>query len=117
MMLLFEEDGFKDAAAVWREIESLEALAHDLRRMLRGGAPTPDEIEAAPLISAWIAVDREVPALVGKVGDHPVLPGPRTVTTSELAVWGVGKGWVRTSSRFYKLGEAFGSNVSRARAT
>lgn len=116
-MLLFEDGRFKDTAAVRREIESLEALAHDLRRMLRGGAPSSDEIQAAPLISAWIAVDREVSTLVGRVGDHPVLAGPRTVTTSEVAVWGVGKGWMRTSSRFYKLGEAFGSNVARARAT
>lgn len=111
-MLLFDKGGFADAGAAWREVENLEALAHDIRRMLRGEGPSAGELEAAPMISNWLAVDREVLALVGKVGDHPILRGQRTVTTSEVSVWGVGKEWVRTSSRFYRLGQAFGPNNS-----
>lgn len=116
-MLLFDQGEFADVDAAWREIENLETLAHDIRRMLRGEGPSAGEIDAAPMICNWLAADREVPALVGKVGDHPVLRGQRSVQTSELVIWGVGKGWVRTSSRFYRLGEAFGSNTSRTSAT
>lgn len=112
-MLLFDNIGLADAPAAWAEVEKLEALAHDLRRMLRGDGPSSGELDTAPLISSWIAVDREVPALVGKVGNHPILHGSRTVQTSEVVVWNVHKGWVRTSSRYYKLGEVFGPNKSR----
>lgn len=111
-MLWFNKTGLADPPAAWAEIEKLEALAHDLRRMLRGNGPSSGELDAAPLISSWLAVDREVPALIGKVGNHPILHGPRTVQTSEVVVWDVHKGWVRTSSRYYKLGEVFGPKKS-----
>jgi len=109
-MLLFEQNGFADPAAVWQKIEKLEALARDLRRMLQGEAPSPGELETAVTISNWIASDRRVPALVGHVADHPNLPGSlqgrRIITTSEIVVWGNSE-WVRTASRYYRFGEAF----------
>lgn len=109
-MLLFEQNSFSDPVAAWQQIEKLEALARDLRRMLKGEGPSPGEIEAAVTISNWIAGDRRVPALVGHVADHPNLPGSlqgrRIITTSEIAVWGNSE-WVRTASRYYRFGEPF----------
>lgn len=110
MMLLFEQNGFADPAAACRQIEKLEALARDLRRMLQGEGPSHGELEAAVTISNWIASDRRVPALVGFVADHPDLPGSlqgrRLITTSEIAVWGNSE-WFRTASRYYRFGEPF----------
>ncbi len=110
MMLLFEQNGFADPAAACRQIEKLETLAHDIRRMLQGEGPSPGDLEAATTISNWIAIDRRVPALVGHVADHPtlqgLLQGGRLITTSEIAVWGNSE-WVRTASRYYRFGEPF----------
>lgn len=109
-MLLFEQNSFSDPVAAWQQIEKLEALVRDLRRMLLGEPPSPGELEAAVTITNWIASDRRVPALVGFVADHPDLPGSlqgrRLVTTSEIAVWG-NREWVRTASRYYRFGEPF----------
>lgn len=115
-MLLFDQGEFADVAAAWREIENLEALAHDIRRLLKGEGPSPNELEAAVKISDWILVERKVPALVGNVTNHPALQGRRTITTSEIAVGGNG-GWVRTASRYYTLGEAFGAQKLSETAT
>lgn len=109
MMLYFQNSsGFQNLAAAADEIEKLERLIEDIKLLLRTGAPSADQLEAAPLLAGWIPVEQSCLAFVGKVDAHPLLPGNRTIVTSPVEIMGDGLGWIRTHSRFYRLGECFG---------
>lgn len=94
------------AAADLRALAAVHAaLARDLRRLAAGTAPSPAELAAAPVVTNWRVGIRPVPALIGRVDGHPLLPrGP--LTSSELIVLDRSRGVARTLSRWYVLGTA-----------
>jgi hypothetical protein len=85
------------------EIARLESLVSDLRHLADGNLPTPKNIADAPLIDGWVQATRPELCLVGQMHGHPVCRGPLSIT-SGLWVWAPEHGWVRTLSRFYRLG-------------
>lgn len=87
------------------EIKRLERLLNDLKRLRDGDFPTEGELSEAPLIDEYTVVDRTFPVLQGYVHGHPAL-GTTWCRTTELWVIAPDLGWVRTLSRFYRLGMA-----------
>jgi hypothetical protein len=85
--------------------ERLRRLADDIGAIRDGAAPLPDQIDRAPLLTNWgIVVTPLGVRLVGIVSGHP-RHGNCTVMTSQIWVADSAGAWVRTLSRFYKLGE------------
>ena len=84
-------------------IANLRALADDLERMTM--FQPNGELEDAPTLNGWSPVLRPVGALSGFVQEHPLL-GTRHVVTSEVFAMDTERGWARTLSRFYRLGDA-----------
>lgn len=84
-------------------IANLRALADDLERMTM--FQPNGELEDAPTLNGWSPVLRPVGGLTGFVQGHPLL-GTRHVVTSEVFAMDAERGWARTFSRFYHLGDA-----------
>jgi hypothetical protein len=83
---------------------TLRRLADDMDRIRAGTGPTAEELANAPLIVDWRCVLTPVGlSLAGFVAGHPLL-GNRPARTSQLWVADAGACWVRTLSRYYKLG-------------
>lgn len=84
-------------------IARLRALADDLERMTM--FQPNRELSDVPELQHWAWDSRRRPCLIGFVSDHPSLPdGPGM--TSEVYAIDRQLGWVRTFSRFYRLGPA-----------
>ncbi|UPT92438.1 hypothetical protein HAP41_0000049225 (plasmid) [Bradyrhizobium barranii subsp. apii] len=82
----------------------LRVLADDLDRIRAGGAPTKAELAKAPLIVDWRLVLTQIGLrLLGFVAGHPRL-GNINAMTSQLWAAGPDGTWIRTLSRFYRLG-------------
>ncbi len=90
------------------EIARLERLTVDLDRLGSGIMPSAEELADAPLLEGYASASRTVQCLVGHCSSHPRLNGPVIVTT-DLWVIAPELGWVRTLSRFYRLGMPRGS--------
>jgi hypothetical protein len=83
---------------------TLRRLADDLDRVHASCGPTAEELANAPLIVDWRCVLTPVGlSLGGFVAGHPLL-GTRPARTSQLWAADAGGRWVRTLSRYYKLG-------------
>ena len=83
---------------------TLRHLADELDRIRAGTAPTSEELASAPLIVDWRCVLTPVGlSLAGFVAGHPLL-GTRPAQTSQLWAADSGGRWVRTLTRYYKLG-------------
>lgn len=83
----------------------LRALAQDLERVRRSHGPGEDRFVEAPLIRSWrIVVDPTGLRLVGYVSGHPRIRDGLAMTTQLWAADRDGR-WIRTLSRFYRLGE------------
>lgn len=87
------------------QIAALEALIADLRRIAAGQAPTAADLKDAPILNNWSHADHHQPCLIGYVQGHPVLGSNRVIKTSGIWAGDGSKGWVRTYSRFYRLGQ------------
>lgn len=87
------------------EAVRLESALAAFDRLIAGAPPTRDEIAAAPLLTGWrrVLVPTSEPALVGRVEDHPLLPGSRRVVTSRLIALDEAAGWARSLNRLYRL--------------
>lgn len=86
-------------------IDRCERLLADLKAIQAGDGPTEAELAAAPLIDQYSKVYVPVPCLVGLIHGHPGMDnGPGR--TSDLWVVAPDQGWVRTMSRYYRLGRA-----------
>lgn len=77
-------------------------LAEDLAHIAKGHAPSEADLTSAPILDHWepIAVSRL--ALTGRVVGHPRLGDRPAIVTTEIFV--LSSDWVRTWSRFYRLG-------------
>lgn len=84
----------------------LRSLADDLEDIRNGDAPRAEVLAVAPLIVDWQATfTLHGLRLTGFVAGHPLL-GNRLAMTSQLWAADPAGKWVRTLSRFYKLGIA-----------
>lgn len=84
--------------------DRLQSLARDLERIRSGSAPTLAELAQAPLLDRWRA--RVTPLglrLSGVVSGHPRLR-VTTALISQLWAADAEDRWVRSLSRFYRLG-------------
>jgi hypothetical protein len=82
----------------------LRVLADDLERIAACAAPTEAELGNSPLLLDWSCVVSVAGLrLVGHVTGHPRL-GDTYAMTSQLWAAGSDGTWIRTLSRFYRLG-------------
>jgi hypothetical protein len=94
----------------------LRRLADDLDRIAAGRAPTPADLDHAPLLVDWrFALTWNGFCLTGFAAGHPRL-GARTIATSQLWAFDPERRWARTLSRFYRLGVPEGGGIPRAEA-
>lgn len=85
-------------------VHQLRALADDASRLQHSRSPSPALLKQAPLIEDFvIAQTPHGLQLIGHVSGHPLL-GDRAVATSPLWFADPEGIWVRTLSRFYRLG-------------
>jgi hypothetical protein len=85
----------------------LRILADDLERMAAGTSPTEADLANAPVVFAWrTALSPVGLRLFGRVTGHPKLGDSNAMTSQLWAACGDGT-WVRTLSRFYRLGEPY----------
>lgn len=96
---------FLDPATLSRELaERLRTLSDDVERIDRFGSVSMIALHTAPRIDDWTVVRTALGIrLVGRMTGHPLL-GDRTATTSPLWFADPDGAWVRTLSRFYRLG-------------
>lgn len=109
MTILATRDGL--SGHIGNEIDRLERLLADLKRIRDGAAPNADDLTSAPIIDHYVLGARPVPCLGGHVTGHPRL-GDQASVTSEVWVFAPDLGWVRTRSRFYLLGRPSGSEAT-----
>jgi hypothetical protein len=82
----------------------LPAVADDCNRLALGHPVPPAILQKAPLLEDWIpAVTPEGLRLIGRVTGHPI-HGDRRVMTTPLWFADPDGAWIRTLSRFYRLG-------------
>jgi hypothetical protein len=82
----------------------LRDLAADLDRIRSGKGPTEAELASAPLIVGWQSALTPVGLrLIGFVAGHPRL-GKTGAMTSQIWAADAEGTWIRTLSRFYRLG-------------
>jgi hypothetical protein len=89
------------------ERERRNALVADLQRLAGGWRPTLADLSGALFLDRWYFAlypgGGEI-AMCGVVSDHPRL-GSGQITTSPLVAIDLRAGWIRTCSRFYRLGD------------
>jgi hypothetical protein len=105
-------DGLFTPSAITPDLAArLRCLADDLDRIAVGQAPTPTELERAPLLVDWrlIFALRGL-SLIGFVAGHPLL-GAKHIITSPLWVLDRDLHWARTLSRLYRLGVRAGAAI------
>ena len=85
-------------------VAKLRTLADDLERIHVGRAPVAADLAEAPLIVDWQPVISPLGLrLFGFVAGHPQL-GNTHAMTSQIWAAGADGAWIRTLSRFYRLG-------------
>lgn len=100
------KNGKMNRAELRLEIDMLRALVIDLECIWLGGYPDERELNDAPLITNWKASTRAVTCLEGIMIQHPRLGNiVANGITSELWLLDLDRDYVRTFSRFYRLGE------------
>ena len=82
----------------------LRHLADDIELLRRRGHPQSADLHSAPRLDAWaMAMTPHGLRLTGVVTGHPLL-GDRVIMTSALWVADGESRWVRSLSRYYRLG-------------
>lgn len=96
----------------------LRALADDCDRLELGRPVSPILLQSAPLLEGWVpALTAQGLHLIGQASGHP-RQGDRMVMTTPLWFADPDGNWVRTLSRFYRLGTPADPNdVRRTKAT
>lgn len=92
--------------------KTLAAALKEVARIRTGFVPGPSELADAPILSHWVV--ETLPGgglyLIGEVSGHPQIADGWCTTSAVLAI-DVGAGWVRTISRYYRLGPKLGENL------
>jgi hypothetical protein len=84
--------------------ERLRALADDAERLQHTRSVSPSLLQTAPLLEYWVSTQRpEGLRLIGQVTGHPTF-GESMIITSPLWFVDPEGNWIRTVSRFYRLG-------------
>jgi hypothetical protein len=92
----------------------LRALADDLDAMRAGIGPVASDLATAPLLVDWRGVLTPMSLrLAGFAAGHPRL-GNRAVLTSQIWAADADNRWVRTLSRYYRLGIPAGAHLLAA---
>lgn len=110
---------FLDPAAVSSDLgRRLRALADDCDLLCRGCGVSLLVLDAAPRLDSWAPVPTPIGIqLMGRVSGHPRL-GDRTAITSPVWIADRHDRWVRTLSRFYRLGsQANPADIDRMTAS
>jgi hypothetical protein len=96
---------FLDPATITRDlVERLQSLATDCERLRQRGSVSPIELRFAHRIDDWVFLQTPLGIqLMGNVTGHPLLGG-RAVVTSPLWFADPDGAWIRSLSRFYRLG-------------
>lgn len=105
-MLIFDASDPSAYKELDNTVTLLRRLTHDLELIRAKGYPDARDLNEAPILNQWTPAVRPVSCLTGLSSRHPLLPGSaRSIFTSE--VWAIAPqdGWVRTLSRFYRLGK------------
>jgi hypothetical protein len=108
---------FLDPAHITLDLtRQLRTLADDCARLGLEYPVSPTMLQSAPLLEEWTpAMTPRGVVLVGLAGGHPV-HGDRLVTSSPVWFADRDGNWVRTLSRFYRLGLPAGpGDVHRVR--
>lgn len=101
------QEGFflGNEAEAARTLETLENLVSDLRAIRAGTGPTQSELQYAPLLDLYRLQPYVTFCLSGRVTGHPLL-GDTQIHTSQLWAFDRKRGWARTFSRYYRLGDS-----------
>jgi hypothetical protein len=96
---------FLDPARITVDLaRRLRALADDCDRLELAQTVSPILLQSAPLLEDWVpVVTPEGVQLIGHASGHPI-HGDRMVMTTPLWFADPEGSWVRTLSRFYRLG-------------
>jgi len=95
----------------------MRRLGDDLDRLRSGIGPTGAELAGAPLIEDWHAVLTPMGLrLTGFVSGHPGFSDRSTIISQLWAADASGR-WVRTLSRFYRLGRIADADMTDAEST
>lgn len=87
------------------ETERVRSLLTDMDRILGGHRPETIANADAPILDQWNPINRPASCLVGLSTGHPKLPGTnREIVTSDVWLVSDDLTWVRTLSRWYRLG-------------
>lgn len=89
------------------EMQRRAALEGDLQRLADGWTPDADTLAACPLIDQWSTLfypDTTELSMQGLVTGHPEL-SHGSIITSPIRAMDFREHWIRTHSRFYRLGE------------
>jgi hypothetical protein len=102
-----------DPSELIDEANRFESLRDDFMLAAKGELPSGLSYKDAPFIEGWAIVHMTVPCLVGYVSGHPVLPGDRrTIATSQAWLMSSDHDWLRTQSRWYRLGRRGGAGAT-----
>lgn len=85
-------------------IELLWNLVTDLKAIRQNGGPSVTELANAPIMQNWSVARRLEPCLSGRFNGHPRLKDGNFGVTSQLWFIDPQYKYVRTLSRFYRLG-------------
>lgn len=85
-------------------IKLLWNLVTDLKAIRLGGGPSDTELANAPIMQNWFVARRLEPCLSGNFSGHPRLHDGDFGVTSQLWFIDPRLKYVRTLSRYYRLG-------------
>lgn len=103
--MLTQMFSFLDPAAITPDLAGrLCALAADCERLRQRGSVSPIELQSAPRLDDWVILQTPLGVqLMGNGTGHPRL-GDRAIVTSPVWFADPDGAWIRTLSRFYRLG-------------
>lgn len=84
--------------------DNLTSLLSDFHDLQMGEIPRSMDLSAAPTIDQWSCGLVSARCIVGSVRGHPILGNRARVHTSQVILVDPQHGWVRTWSRYYRLG-------------
>ncbi len=89
------------------------AARADLERLAAGWRPDESDLAAAVVIEDWAFAAEHGLSVTGYVHGHPAIADGRwSVTSTVIAIDVAGGRWVRTVSRWYRLGRPEGEVVN-----